>query len=135
MPAKRPNLRHHERRTTHIERKDDAPQLDRRKHPLHTPMGEAQRTNELSDNYANLMYQAGRDQPSIEFMSLLKERYEKIRNRHLTRLVNFSERDELTGLLNKRGFKLRARYYIVNPEKVYSYVYIDMNNLKKINIA
>jgi diguanylate cyclase (GGDEF)-like protein len=56
-----------------------------------------------------------------------------MKNRHLNRLVNFSERDDLTGLLNKRGFKLRTRFYVTNPKRVFSYVYIDMNNLKKIN--
>ncbi|MDD4983470.1 MAG: GGDEF domain-containing protein [Candidatus ainarchaeum sp.] len=126
------NLRHHERRITRTEH-EVPEQLDRRANPSNTPMGAAQRIETITNNYPELLLQARRDKASRNFVETLKQRYETMRIRHLHRLVSFSERDEGTGLLNKRGFKLRARHYVTNPDRVFSYVYIDMNNLKKIN--
>ena len=132
MPIK-PNYRHFERRTTRNFSDKPPKTLDRRDYPANTPTGTAKRIELISDNYAQLLLKAKRERGSNTFKDQLRERYEEMRTRHLDRLISFSERDEGTDLLNKRGFKLRIRHYITNPDRVFSYTYIDLNNLKRVN--
>jgi len=62
------------------------------------------------------------------------QRHLDIRNHQNARLINIVERDELTGLLNRRGFFHRAPAWVnSHGGRDIRLVFIDLDDLKKIN--
>ena len=127
------NLRHHERRTIRDIIPETQPsELDRRKQPLNTPMGRAQLLERMVLNFPELRKRA-EEEGAHEILRELDIQYPRLTTRNLTIITNMAERDPDTGLLNKSAFSNRIRHYVTNPDRVFTYFVIDMNNLKKIN--